>query len=182
MSRSARLQLHERPAYPGFQLTALVALRILVGWHFLYEGFAKLTNPYWTSAGYLQASQGPFAGLFEALSAHPAVLGVVDHLNQWGLLLIGLALIVGSLTRLAAVAGIALLSLYYLAAPPLPGLESMIPTEGSYLLVNKVLVEIGALLVLLAFPTSHLIGLDHLFAGNRRAADGAPGLATEGSA
>ncbi|MBI4409310.1 MAG: hypothetical protein HY561_06350, partial [Gemmatimonadetes bacterium] len=39
-----------------FQTSALVALRMLVGWHFLYEGLAKMTSPYWSSAGYLGGS------------------------------------------------------------------------------------------------------------------------------
>ncbi len=72
---------------------------------------------------------------------------------------IGAALLVGFGVRLATAAGIALLALYYLAHPPLIGAESAVPQEGSYLLVNKVLVEIGALAVLLAFPTSHIVGL-----------------------
>ena len=32
-------------SYTGFQTTALVLLRILIGWHFFYEGLAKLGNP-----------------------------------------------------------------------------------------------------------------------------------------
>ena len=36
--------------YSDFQVTTLVALRMLIGWHFCYEGIAKLLNPYWTSA------------------------------------------------------------------------------------------------------------------------------------
>ena len=31
----------------------LVLLRILIGWHFLYEGVIKAYNPSWTSRGYL---------------------------------------------------------------------------------------------------------------------------------
>jgi thiosulfate dehydrogenase [quinone] large subunit len=144
----------------GFQLTTLVALRMLVGWHFLYEGLAKLTNPYWTSAGYLQESQGWFSDLFLSLAANPGALTIADHLNQWGLLLIGLALLVGVLVRPAALAGVVLLLLYYLAAPPFPGLEFSIPAEGSYLIVNKILIELVALLVIMAIPTSHRVGLD----------------------
>ena len=37
-------------------VAALVALRLAVGWHFLYEGVLKLQNPYWTSADYLAQS------------------------------------------------------------------------------------------------------------------------------
>lgn len=148
--------------YSTLQLAALVALRMLIGWHLLYEGIAKILNPYWTSAGYLQASQGPFADLFLGLAANPGTLGLVDALNKWGLVLIGAALLVGFGARLAAPLGAVLLLLYYLANPPLLGLETSIPTEGSYLYVNKVLIEMVALLVLAAFPTSHLIGLDRL--------------------
>lgn len=148
--------------YTRFQLFSLVALRMLIGWHFLYEGIAKLLNPYWTAAGYLQAAQGPFADAFVALAADPAALGVVDVLNKWGLVLIGTALIIGFADRIAAFAGAVLLCLYYLANPPLLGVETSIPTEGSYLFVNKVLIEMVALLVLLGFRTSHLVGLDRL--------------------
>lgn len=148
--------------YSKFQLTSLVALRMLIGWHFLYEGIAKFTNPYWTSAGYLQASQGPFSDWFVSLAADPGRLGMVDALNRWGLVLIGAALVVGFGARLAAFLGAVMLLLYYLANPPLLGLESAIPTEGSYLFVNKVLIEMVALLVLVAFRTSHLVGLDRL--------------------
>jgi thiosulfate dehydrogenase [quinone] large subunit len=142
---------------------------MLVGWHFLYEGVAKLTNPLWTSAGYLQASQGWFSGFFKDLATNPGTLSAVDTANQWGLVAIGLALVLGSLVRVAAASGIALLVLYYLAAPPFPGLEYVVPTEGSYLFVNKVLVEIGALLVIFTLPTSHRIGLDRLIRMKRRA-------------
>jgi thiosulfate dehydrogenase [quinone] large subunit len=153
--------VHDNP-YGGFQLFALVALRMLIGWHFLYEGIAKVLNPYWTSAGYLQAAQGPLAGWFVSLAGTSGTLAAVDALNKWGLVLIGAALMVGFGSRLAAFFGAFLLLLYYLANPPLLGLETSIPTEGSYLFVNKVLIEMAALLVLLAFPTSHLVGLDRL--------------------
>jgi thiosulfate dehydrogenase [quinone] large subunit len=157
------------PDYGFFQLTALVSLRMLIGWHFLYEGVAKLTNPYWTSAGYLQESQGWFSERFIALANNPGALAVVDNLNQWGLLLIGLALVVGTFTRTAAVAGVVALALYYLAAPPFPGLEYAMPAEGSYLIVNKILIELAALLVILGFPTAQRVGIDRLIDGKRHA-------------
>ena len=91
----------------------------------------------------------------------------MDNLNQWGLLLIGLALSGGCLfTRTAALAGVIMLALYYLAAPPFPTLEYAMPAEGSYLIVNKILIELAALLVIMAFPTAHRIGLDRLLFRN----------------
>ena len=143
-----------------FQTTALVTLRLLVGWHFLYEGLAKLTNQYWTSAGYLAGSQWWFKGLFLNIAASPTAVTVVDYLNMWGLTLIGLALLLGLLTREATWAAIGLLALYYIAAPPFVGYVYDMPTEGSYLIVNKILIELAALLVLLAYPTGRVFGLD----------------------
>ncbi|MBT8396051.1 MAG: DoxX family membrane protein, partial [Gemmatimonadetes bacterium] len=140
------------PDYGTFQLIALVSMRMLIGWHFLYEGVAKLTNPYWTSAGYLQESKGWFSERFVDLANNQSALGLIDNLNQWGLLLIGLALLVGFFTRTAAWLGILLLALYYLAAPPFPGLEYAMPAEGSYLIVNKILIELAAHLVIVVFP------------------------------
>lgn len=162
MNASSKGMSGRSPDYGTFQLVALVSLRMLIGWHFLYEGVAKLSNPYWTSAGYLQESKGWFSGFFMDLANNPGALGVVDNLNQWGLLLIGLALLVGVFSRTAAFAGVILLALYYLAAPPFPTLEYAMPSEGSYLIVNKILVELAALLVIVGFPTAHRIGLDRL--------------------
>ena len=39
-----------------------------------------------------------------------------------------------------------------------------LPSEGSYLFINKNLIEIFALAVLLVFPTGKYIGLDRLIA------------------
>lgn len=148
--------------YSQLQRGALVALRMLIGWHFLYEGLAKMSNEYWTSAGYLAESEWWFQGIFLKMAANPTVLTAVDYLNIWGLTLIGIGLLFGLFTRVATVAGIALLALYYLATPPFVGLTYGMPSEGSYLVVNKVLIELGALVVLLAFRTERILGIDRL--------------------
>lgn len=146
--------------YSNWQLVALALLRVLIGWHLLYEGIAKLMNPNWSAAGFLLESKWIFAGIFKAIAENPSVLSIVNILNTWGLILIGIGLIMGCLTRIATVAGIALISLYYLCNPPLTGLYYAIPSEGNYLIVNKNLIEIAALFVLLLFPTGHIIGVD----------------------
>jgi len=148
--------------YTRIKLWALVLLRVAIGWHFLYEGIAKLLNPYWTSAGFLLESKGPLAGLFHGIVANPTALRVVDILNTWGLIAIGLALMAGFLTRLASLAGMVLLVLYYICNPPLIGTTYSAPSEGAYLFVNKNVIEFLALWVLILFPTSKIIGLDGL--------------------
>jgi len=146
--------------YSTLQLTTLVILRMMIGWHLLYEGISKLINPYWSSAGYLMESKWLFSGWFQSIVANPTALKIVDFLNEWGLIAIGLGLIAGVLTHVATIAGIVLLLLYYFANPPFVGMTYSMPTEGSYLIVNKTLIEAAALFVLALFPTGRKIGLD----------------------
>ena len=146
----------------NIQLYGLVTLRVLIGWHILYEGLAKLINPYWSSAAYLFDSKWIFSGWAESIVSDPTLLTISDYVNMWGLTLVGLCLVLGLYSRHAAIGGMVFILLYYLFAPPLLGLEYSRPGEGSYLIVNKNLIEACALFVLYTFPTSHLIGLDRL--------------------
>ena len=41
-----KIDLMKNDTYSESQLTGLVILRILIGWHFLYEGISKLINPF----------------------------------------------------------------------------------------------------------------------------------------
>lgn len=145
------------------QITGLVALRISIGWHFLYEGLVKITDPAWNSAGFLKNADWIFAGFFQSLASNPSVLQVVDILNIGGLLAIGIALIAGLLTKPAAYAGFILLLFYYFANPPMPGIEQSVMAEGNYLIINKTLIEAIALFALATLPTGVFIGLDRFF-------------------
>jgi thiosulfate dehydrogenase (quinone) large subunit len=142
------------------QKLALVLLRFAVGWHFLYEGLAKLVNPNWTSAGYLLDSAGFAKSFFYNLAANPDLLKIADFLNIWGLILIGLGLILGAFTRVAITSGIVLMIFYYLSHPPFIGLKYAVPSDGSYLVVNKMVIEAIVMGVLLLFPTWLEYGLD----------------------
>jgi thiosulfate dehydrogenase [quinone] large subunit len=147
------------------QVWAVVLLRVLVGWHFLYEGIAKLSAPSWSASGFLLQSRGPFAGFFHALAANPQALENVNLATMWGLVAIGLGLIAGCFTRLAAVSGILLILLIYLCNPPFVGYFYSIPMEGSYLVVNKNLVEASALLVVALTRTGRVAGIDRIIHG-----------------
>lgn len=153
-----RTELH-RPV-TLVQLSMLTMLRVVVGWHFLYEGIAKILTPDWTSQGFLDVSKWIFSPVFHWIADTPSVLSVVDFLNIWGLILIGLGLMVGLFTRAAAVFGIALLSLYYIANPPFIGMDYGVVTEGNYLIVDKNFVELIALIAVALFPTGAFLGLD----------------------
>jgi thiosulfate dehydrogenase (quinone) large subunit len=142
------------------QKLILVALRLVIGWHFLYEGLVKLANPNWSSVGYLLDSEGFLKGFFKSLASSPELLKAVDFLNIWGLILIGAGLILGAFTRVAIISGIVLMAFYYLSHPPFPGLRYAVPSDGSYLVVNKMVIEALALAVLLVFPTWKEWGVD----------------------
>lgn len=148
--------------YSTSQLSLLVILRIVIGWHFLYEGVTKILNPNWSSLGFLLDSKGLFAGMFQAMASNSDVVGVIDFLNVWGLTAIGLGLITGFLTQIATLSGMVLMAFYYLSHPPIIGAEYAIPSEGSYLWVNKNLIEFFALWVLFLFPSGNRVGLDRL--------------------
>ena len=147
--------------YTPYQNAALITLRILIGWHFLYEGLTKIANPNWSAGSFLMGSKWLFSGFFHWLANNSGILNIVDFMNEWGLTIIGLGLILGIFVRYAAMAGALLGLLYYIAAPPMPGLVYSIPMEGSYLIVNKTLIEAAALVVLSLFPGSSVFGLDY---------------------
>jgi thiosulfate dehydrogenase [quinone] large subunit len=146
-------------------MIAITTLRVLVGWHFLYEGLTKLTAASWTSAGYLKQARGPFAEMFRNLAANPNMLANADLVTMWGLTIVGACLMLGLFTRLASVAGIGFVLLFYLATPPFIGYFYSIPSEGSYLIVNKNLVEIAALGVIFATRSGLFAGLDRIVHG-----------------
>ena len=77
------------------QLYGLVTLRVLIGWHFLYEGISKLINPYWSSAAYLLDSKWIFSGLAKSIVSNPTMLSISDQVNMWGLTFVGISLLLG---------------------------------------------------------------------------------------
>jgi thiosulfate dehydrogenase [quinone] large subunit len=144
------------------QMATIVVMRVIIGWHFLYEGLAKLTKPGWSAAGFLLQSRGPFADVFHWMAADPERLAVINQMNMWGLTAIGLGLVLGCFTRLASAAGILIILLFYLCNPPFPGYFYSIPMEGSYIVVNKNLVELAALAVVLVTGSGRAAGLDRI--------------------
>jgi thiosulfate dehydrogenase [quinone] large subunit len=143
-------------------MIAITVLRVLIGWHFLYEGVTKLSAASFTAAGYLKAARGPFAGFFKWLAAQPNLLDNANLITMYGLTIVGVLLILGLFTRLASLGGIAFILMFYLATPPFIGYFYSIPSEGSYLIVNKNLVELSALVVILLTGSGRFAGLDRI--------------------
>jgi thiosulfate dehydrogenase [quinone] large subunit len=154
------------------QSFSLIMLRTLIGWHFLYEAYYKIASPAWSpsggpltpwsSAAFLKGASGPLAGLFQRM-INAGLTPWIDRTVKVALLLIGLSLILGLFTRVGAWAALLFLSLFYLLYVPTLGVP-LPHLEGTYLIVNKTLIEAAAVGVLIAFNTGRIAGLDLLLA------------------
>jgi len=138
-------------------------IRIVVGWHLLYEGLVKLFDPNWSAAPLLLESTWIVSDFFKSLALNPDLITVVNFLNTWGLILIGLGLFLGFLTRISAISGAILLSLYYFVQPPFVGLMLLGNTEGSYIWVNKLLIEIAILIMISILSRKWFFSIDSLW-------------------
>ena len=162
--------MKDATTYRPLQQVALIVLRTVIGWHFLYEAFYKIWSPAWspagaplpkwTSAGYLKGASGPLAGLFQRM-VEAGWTPWLDRSVKVALLLIGLSLILGLFTRIGALGALFFLSLFYLLYLPLTGVAQP-GNEGTYLVVNKTLIEAAAVFLLLVFDTGAIAGLDLL--------------------
>ena len=123
----------------------LTIIRIAIGWHFLYEGISKLFMESWTAQGYLANATGFLSGFYHWMGASETLVGAVDFLNVYGLIVIGLALFMGLFVKAASGAGIFLLLLYYFAYPPW-GTSLFGSPEGHFFIVNRNFIEAFLLL------------------------------------
>ncbi|MCK5134924.1 MAG: DoxX family protein [Bacteroidales bacterium] len=124
----------------GLKKLTITIIRIAIGWHFLYEGITKLFIEGWSSQSYLINTSGFLSGFYHWLAGGEALVKVVDFMNIYCLILIGLALFIGVFIRLASVLGILLLILYYFAYPPF-GTSLFGSGEGHFYIVNRNFVE-----------------------------------------
>ncbi len=115
-----------------FSKMSLLVLRIAMGWMFLYAGITKLLDPNWSAAGYIKGAK-TFPGLYN-LFLQPNVLPVINFINEWGLTLLGLSLIVGLFVRLSSSLGIVLMLFYYLAILQFP-----YPNPNSFLVDQHII-------------------------------------------
>lgn len=144
------------------QIIALNVIRILLGWHILFEGLTKLFTPNWSSRSYLMDSGGFLKPIFQSLAESEGILRIIDPLNVWLLIIVGLVLILGIKSNYAALTGGILLFLYYIAQPPFLGITYQIFSPGSTLIVTPLLIEIGALFVVYASPEDSVWGIDQI--------------------
>lgn len=129
----------------------LAALRIALGWLFIYAGITKVLAASWSAKGFLMGAKTFPA--FYAWLASDGVLPVVDFLNEWGLTLIGVSLILGAFVRLSSLLGALMMVMYWF-----PGLE--FPRVDHGYLVDDHVVYALAMLYFAAAKAGRAYGLE----------------------
>ncbi|USZ69273.1 DoxX family protein [Halorussus salilacus] len=133
----------------------VLALRLMMGYAFLYSGWDKImaAEPF-SAAGYLTGAvpdASPMAGVFAAMGNTPWFVEFVNVAVPWGELLIGLALIVGAVVRLAAFWGAFMMLMFYFGNWDVS--HGIINGDFAYMLV---------FLAVAAFGAGRIVGLDAL--------------------
>lgn len=133
-----------------YQKIFLFLLRILMGWMFFYAGITKILDPKWTAAGYLKGAK-VLTGFYYWL-AGPNILPAINFVNEWGLTLLGVSLILGVFTRISSILGVLLMILYWV---PL-GLPH--PNPHAYI-VDEHIIYAAVLLFFASLESGQILGL-----------------------
>ena len=137
----------------GIGAIAVALMRIAIGWHFLYEGLWKLMqSDGWSCVSYLGAAQGPLAPIFTWMASQSWLVAIGDWAVMLGLTAIGLSLMSGVLSRIAAVFGIALMAMFYCCQPPEPFAEAFSGADGRFFVLERNMIEAVALAFIALTP------------------------------
>ncbi len=130
---------------------SLLGLRVIMGWSFFYAGITKVINPNWSVRGFLLhgiPEGNPFGPIWVTMANDWAWL--LTPLNQVGLTLVGLALILGAFVRFSAFWGAIMMLFYWAAALPL----------ANGFIIDDHIVYALLLFGLGAFGAGRILGLD----------------------
>ena len=131
----------------------VLLLRLAMGWMMFYAGTTKVLDPGWSAAGYLKSAK-IFAGFYQWL-AQPDIIPFINFINEWGLTLLGVSLILGIFVRLSSLLGVLLMLLYYI-----PVLS--FPYVGHGYIVDEHVIYALVLLFFAASRAGRIWGLDAL--------------------
>ena len=124
-----------------------------MGWLMFYAGITKVLDPAWSAEGYLKGAK-TFAWFYQWLLS-PQILPIINFINEWGLTLLGISLILGIFVRLSSLLGAVLMLLYYL-----PILDFPYPNPHSFL-VDEHIIYIFVLLLFASLKAGRVWGLEN---------------------
>ncbi len=132
----------------------VLALRLMMGYAFLYSGWTKIAEGGFSAAGYLTNAvpkASPLYGTFQWMGTTAWFADFLAVAVPWGELLIGAALLVGAFVRLAAFWGAFMMLMFYFGNWEIE--HGIINGDFAYMLV---------FLAVAAFGAGHILGLDSL--------------------
>ncbi len=138
---------------------SVLSLRLVMAYIFLSAGVQKLLDPTWTAEGFLvhAVPEGnPLGPMFTAMAE--GWLFLIDPLNVFGQILIGLALLFGVFVRVAVFFGALMMLMYWLTQFE-AGLLAGLPVANGYV-VTYHLVYALILFGLGAVGAGRILGLD----------------------
>jgi uncharacterized membrane protein YphA (DoxX/SURF4 family) len=98
----------------------------------------------------------------DSQAERPRLIQFIDTTTIFGLMAIGICMLLGLFSRTASFFGALFLLMTILTWPSVPWLPAPPVTEGNYLFVNKNMIEMLALLLLACIPSGKIFGLDAL--------------------
>lgn len=128
---------------------ALFALRLMMGWVFFYAGIVKVIDPNWSARPFL-LNVDPVNPLVDVWAAMADWVWLLTPLNQVGLTLVGIGLILGAFTRMSAFFGATMMLFYWGSAYPFP----------DAILIDFHLIYAFLLFMLGAAGAGRILGLD----------------------
>lgn len=134
------------------QRTYTFLLRIALGIFFFNAGITKVLNPAWSAAGYLKGAK-TLPEFYQFLTTSD-ILPVINFVNEWGLTLLGVSLLLGIFVRLSSLLGALLMLLYYIPILNFPNVGT------NSFLVDQHIIYIFSLLLLGSLKAGRYLGLD----------------------
>ena len=131
----------------------IFVFRMLMAWTFLYAASHQVLNPKFSAAGFLKQTK-TFHDVY-AVFTSPSIDPFLTFLVSYGHLLIGLSLLVGFMTRVSSLCGVALLMMYWTAHMDWPYIEN-----ANNFIVDYHIVYSTVLVYLFAKRAGHVWGLD----------------------
>jgi thiosulfate dehydrogenase [quinone] large subunit len=131
----------------------VLALRLLMGWVFLYAGLTQVTSGTFGTSEFLEHTR-TFHPLYAPLTS-PSIAPVLTFLVSYGHLLIGLSLVSGLFVRVSGPFGVLLMLTYWTAHMDFPYVESHVNFIIDYHIVYAVVIG-----YLVAADAGHAVGLD----------------------
>ncbi|MFB6354299.1 MAG: DoxX family protein [Halobacteriales archaeon] len=130
----------------------VLALRLMMGYAFVHAGWAKVTEAGWSASGYLLhavPAASPLYGTFQWMGQTAWFADFLAVAVPYGELAIGLGLLFGVLTRLAAFFGAFMMLMFYFSNWSVE--HGLINGDFAYMLV---------FLAVAAFGAGRILGLD----------------------